>query len=250
MKITLRVADFDRIFYRNDKPPFENILTFGAKSYINGMDFCPGAPRYVPHNVLIGRYCSLSWDLNFIVASNHNYGFVTTLPLNRMGVDKKNIPCYKNPGQIIIGHDVWIGQGVTILGGAKIGNGAVIGAGAVVAKNIPPYAIAVGNPARVIKYRFDAATIKKFLAVKWWNWSLEKIADNVHLMTDVEKFLAAHYSPELEKIPEDILGQHVKNIRVGGGKFIISLRTFAQKIRCCSEWSRSFVSRKKKIRSW
>ena len=78
--------------------------------------------------------------------------------------------------------------------------------------------ILVGNPARVIKYRFDAETIKKFLAVKWWNWNLEKIRDNAQLMTDVEKFLAAHYSPELEKIPEDILGQHVKNIRVGGGQ--------------------------------
>ena len=62
-----------------------------------------------------------------------------------------------------------------ILGGVKIGNGAVIGTGAVVAKNIPPYAIAVGNPARVIKYRFDEETIKKLLAVKWWNWDLKKL---------------------------------------------------------------------------
>lgn len=218
MKVQIKREPFDRIFYRNNKPPFENILTFGANSYINGLELLLGETRAkkIPHSVLIGHFSSLSWELNFIIACNHHYNFATTYPPRHFGVDEKNFPYYKNPRQIIIGHDVWIGYGVTILGGVKIGNGAVIGAGAVVAKDIPPYAIAVGNPARVIKYRFDAETIKKFLAVKWWNWNLEKIRDNAQLMTDVEKFLAAHYSPELEKIPEDILGQHVKNIRVGG----------------------------------
>lgn len=216
MKINLQAEKFDRVFYDTDKPTAENILTFGAESYINELDLWLGG-KNIPHNTLIGRYCSLSHALTFQVARNHHYNFVTTRPLKLMGVEEKNIPYFKNPRQIIIGHDVWIGHGVIVLGGVKIGNGAVIGAGAVVAKDIPPYAIAVGNPARVIKYRFDAETIKKFLAVKWWNWDLEKIRDNAQLMTDVEKFLETHYSPELEKIHEDILGQHVKNIRVGGG---------------------------------
>ena len=100
----------------------------------------------------------------FFCAGQKIFGSAKTIPNKR-----------RNPCQIIIGHDVWIGHGVKILGGVKIGNGAVIGTGAIVAKNIPPYAIAVGNPARVIKYRFDEETIKKLLAVKWWNWDLKKL---------------------------------------------------------------------------
>ena len=157
-------------------------LTLGNQSYINGMDFWRG----INAHALIGRFCSLSWQLTVIIARNHNYKAVSTHPKFAKNALYKNL----NPCQIIIGHDVWIGHGATILGGVKIGNGAVIGANAVVAKNIPPYAIAVGNPARVIKYRFDEETIRKFLAVKWWNWDLKKIADNLPLMTDVEKFLS------------------------------------------------------------
>ena len=104
------------------------------------------------------------------------------------------------------------------MGGVKIGNGAVIGSQAVVAKDIPPYAIAVGNSARVVKYRFNEDTIKKFLAVKWWNWDLEKIRVNIPFMDDVEKFLSLNYSPELEKIPEDEVGKTVLNLRSEGRK--------------------------------
>ncbi|MBR3051256.1 MAG: hypothetical protein IKG61_07380, partial [Selenomonadaceae bacterium] len=77
-----------------------------------------------------------------------------------------------------------------------------------------PYAIAVGNPARVIKYRFNEVTIKKLLAVKWWNWSLEKLADNLSFMNDVEKFLELNYSPELDTFPEDDIS-HRLSVRGG-----------------------------------
>ena len=129
-----------------------------------------------------------------------------------------------NHYQIILGHDVWLGYGVKILSGVKIGNRAVVGAGAVVAKDIPPYAIAVGNPARVIKYRFDEETIKKLLAVKWWNWDLKKIADNMPLVTDVEKFLAIHYSPALENFPEDDLSRLIENFGGRVYQFIADFR--------------------------
>ena len=202
----------------------ENILTLGASSYVNGLNLWLGG-KNIPHHVLIGRFCSLSWELVFLIAYNHNYKSVSTYP-------KFNNPAglnLKNSRQVIVGNDVWIGYGATIMSGVKIGNGAVIGAGAVVAKNIPPYAIAVGNPARVVKYRFDEATIKKLLAVKWWNWSLEKLADNLPIMSDVEKFLEFHYSPELDSFPEDDIS---RRLSMWGGLFTTLLPTFGRKVRC------------------
>lgn len=86
-----------------------------------------------------------------------------------------------------IGNDVWIGRDVTILPSVNIGDGAVIGTGAVVNRDIPPYAIAVGVPAKVIKYRFTPDEIEKLLKIKWWNWTDEQIKKNIDLL----------YKPEL-----------------------------------------------------
>ena len=203
-----KAGDVDQNFFDNEN---KVILTLGTRSYINGLSLWIGYTKW-NGQALIGRFCSLSHELLFLVGRNHNYKAITTS--SQLPIRPKTRS--KNPQQIIIGHDVWIGHGATILGGVKIGNGAVIGANAVVAKDIPPYAIAVGNPARVIKYRFDEETIKKMLAVKWWNWSLEKIADNFPLMNDVEKFLETHYSPELEEFPEDEFTQKLNNFTGGG----------------------------------
>ena len=189
----------------------ENIATLGRGSYTSNFNM---PLQFGKMHVLGGRFCSLAGDIYFSMGGNHPMKSVTTSPLDVGGVvrdifgkirpDIRPISnVRKQHRQIIFGHDVWIAQSAVIMGGVKIGNGAVIGANAVVAKDIPPYAIAVGNPARVIKYRFDKETIRKLLAVKWWNWSLEKIADNFPLLNDVEKFLEAHYSPALEEFPED-----------------------------------------------
>lgn len=203
----------------------ENVLTLGAGSYIGNAELSVFVENQSSPHILAGRFCSFADKIYFAIGGNHNYKNVSTFPFDvnwlvqKIFVAANPLP-YNRPNryQIVIGHDVWIGHGVTIMGGVKIGTGALIGANAVVAKDIPPYAIAVGNPARVIKYRFDEETIRKLLAVKWWNWSLEKIADNFPLLNDVEKFLEVHYSPELETFPEDEFSRRLEDIRERGDK--------------------------------
>ena len=218
----------------------EILLTLGAGSYIDDCDVNLWAENINSPHILIGRFNSWANRISVFIGGNHSTRNVTSFPFDvqriigdvfgRDNPQIKPLP-YKRPNrfQVVVGHDVWIGRGVTIFGGVKIGNGAVIGAKAVVAKDIPPYAIAVGNPARVIKYRFDTETIKKFLAVKWWNWDLKKIADNLPLMTDVEKFLKAHYSPELDTFPEDDISRQLNRV---GGVVITLSPTFGRKSRC------------------
>ena len=188
-------------------------ITLGKCSYVGNADVPCEIHR--PEHILIGRFCSLAGNISFFMGNNHEYKkVVTTYPFDVNDVVEKiiavaNIPRsdyvpkerrLANKYQIIVGNDVWIGRGATIIGGVKIGSGAIIGTNAMVAKDIPPYAIAVGNPIKIIKYRFDDETIKKFLAIKWWNWDLKKIYENIPLMNNPEKFLEKHYRPELSKI--------------------------------------------------
>lgn len=91
-------------------------------------------------------------------------------------------------GNVKIGHDVWLGQNVIITQGVTIGNGAVIGAGAIVTKDVPDYAVAVGNPAKVIKYRYKKEHIEILKKIEWWNWSKEKIQENYKLFFDIDAF--------------------------------------------------------------
>ena len=90
-------------------------------------------------------------------------------------------------GDTVVGNDVWIGQNVTILPGVTIGSGAIIGANSVVASDIPPYTIAVGNPCRVIKDRFDLETKTLLLDISWWNWNIEKIEKNIPVLLSLDK---------------------------------------------------------------
>ena len=90
---------------------------------------------------------------------------------------------YPNKGNTVIENDVWIGYQATILPGVRIGNGAVIGAHAVVTHDVPPYMIVGGNPAKVIRQRFNEATIARLQTLQWWNWPIEKITQNVAKLT-------------------------------------------------------------------
>ncbi len=125
----------------------------------------------------VGRFCNLSWHLS-VGGSNHNYTagclYTGTWWKKVLGVGD-GLPTVEEEEYTVIGNDVWLGAKANILRGVRIGDGAVIGANALVLNDIPPYAIAVGCPAKVIKYRFDEKTIERMLKIKWWEWDVETI---------------------------------------------------------------------------
>ena len=164
-------------------------VTAGEGSYVIDANLEFGSTR---GHVLIGRYCSIAHRVTFVVGLNHDYSCVTTYPFEDFELNDPidtNHAYNANKYQIIIGNDVWIGCDVTILGGVRIGNGAVIGAGTVVARDIPSYSVVVGNPAKVIKYRFEEDVISHLQNIKWWYWPVEKIKSQYHLMKDIGRFL-------------------------------------------------------------
>lgn len=133
----------------------------------------------------IGKFCAIAQDVVIFGGGNHIMTRATTFPFQWLSTDTTPEERYADAANIektTIGHDVWIGQAATVLSGVNIGTGAVIGARAVVAKDVLPYAIAVGNPAKVIRYRFQAETIKRLLSTAWWNWPATKIAANLELL--------------------------------------------------------------------
>ncbi len=133
--------------------------------------------------VIVGNFSSIAKNVTIILQGEHRTEWVTNYPFPKSGSPwfdvAGNILYKQSKGDVIIGNDVWICHGVTILSGLKIGDGAVIGAGAVISKDVPPYAVVVGNPAKVVKYRFDKKTIRHLLEEKWWDWSDEKIKENM-----------------------------------------------------------------------
>jgi serine acetyltransferase len=98
-------------------------------------------------------------------------------------------------GDIVIENDVWIGAKATIMSGIKISNGSIVAAGSVVTKDVPPYAIVAGNPAKIVKYRFSEDQIKKLLCISWWDWDVQKIRDNAMTMwsDDINGFINKFY---------------------------------------------------------
>lgn len=177
------------VFNNGNKKNF-NIGSIGVYSYINSMDIQLG-PDDETANLQIGNYCSIAYNVLALINRNHDYKAITTSSLPFFNFDAKRI---KQKGQILIGNDVWIGNNVILLSGIRIGNGAVIGAGTVVSKDIPPYAIAVGNPMKIIKYRFNEEQIKKMQLIQWWNWEVEKIQKNREWFSkNIEEFTDKFY---------------------------------------------------------
>lgn len=161
--------------------------SFGRYSYC-GYD-------YTLINCKIGRFCSISDHVSAGLAS-HPMEWVSTSPAFYRGRDSipKDLATLDYdlaPPQTNIGHDVWIGSNVCLKAGITIGNGAVIGMGSVVTKDVPPYAVAAGNPARVIRMRFPQPLCQRLNASHWWEQEPERLKALSHLMNDPEGFLEA-----------------------------------------------------------
>ncbi|SKB94745.1 virginiamycin A acetyltransferase [Lachnospiraceae bacterium] len=146
-------------------------------------------------NVLIGKYTSMGYDILMEIDPNHDYMHTFQGEPSFIIRSREDFRI-RRKGQIFIGNDCWIGARATIISGAKINNGAVIGAGAVVTGEIPPYAIAVGNPAKVVKYRFSQEIIDGLQRIQWWNWPEELLVSRKDdLQLPVEEFVYK-YLPE------------------------------------------------------
>lgn len=135
----------------------------------------------------IGAFCSLGNKINIFLGGNHRTDWITTFPFGHVYQEELgNFDILGHPstkGDIVIGNDVWVGFGVSIFSGLKIGDGAVLSANACVVKDVPPYHIVAGNPAKIVKKRFDEDIIKLLLRLKWWDLPLESIKKIIKIIS-------------------------------------------------------------------
>lgn len=155
----------------------------------------PTVLRWRSNQILeVGKFCSFAEDTVIMLGGEHHSEFVSTFPFGHFFDEKYSNNHEWTRGDVRIGNDVWIGRGARILSGVTIGDGAIVGAQCVVAKDIPPYAVVVGNPARVIRKRFDEKTIEALLRIRWWDWPDEKIRICVPelMSSNINDFIQQH----------------------------------------------------------
>ncbi len=139
--------------------------------------------------LIIGKFCAIASKVRFIMTGDHKLDGISTYPFPIFGngwEDAFNPFDLPVKGDIVIGHDVWLGYDALIKNGVTIGNGAIIATRAVVVKDVPAYSIVAGNPAKVVKMRFDNKTIERLEKIAWWNWDIEKITKNLSLICHLD----------------------------------------------------------------
>ena len=185
---TCSCLNSDKVTYIKPTVKNKNIIV-GDFSYFAGEDFESRVTHhydFIGDKLIIGKFCQIGKGVEFIMnGANHKLNAATTFPfyIFEGWEQKPHIKDLTNKGDTVVGNDVWIGQNVTILSGVHIGDGAIIGANSVVAKDIPPYSVAVGNPACVKKQRFDSELTDLLLVFRWWDKSIEEINALIPLLT-------------------------------------------------------------------
>ena len=194
------IAGYDKEIYV--KPTIKNpSIIVGDFTYIADSDFESHVTHFYPwsrDNLIIGKFCQIAAGVEFVMNdANHKMNAVTTFPFyTHEGWEMKIPDPAEMPfkGNTVIGNDVWIGQNAVILPGVHVGDGAIIGANSVVGSDVAPYTIVIGNPAKVLRKRFDDELIGLLLKFKWWDKSIEEINALIPILT----------SSDLEKVREEI----------------------------------------------
>ena len=183
------IAGYEREIYVKPTLTNPNIIV-GDFTYIADTEFERHVTHFYPWSrdrLVIGKFCQIAAGVEFMMNdANHQMNAVTTFPFYTLeGWDMEAPPASEMPckGDTVIGNDVWIGQNAVILPGVQIGDGAIIGANSVVGTDVAPYTIAAGNPARVIKKRFDDELIELMLQFRWWDKSIEEINSLIPILT-------------------------------------------------------------------
>lgn len=184
---------YDRLCFLNNIVTNPNIIV-GDYTYYDDFETIENFEKnvkylfdFVGDKLIIGKFCMIASDVTFIMnGANHLSRSVTSYPFAIFGKDWSNAmegKTYPTKGDTKIGNDVWLGFGATIMPGINIGDGAIIASRSVVTKDVEPYAIVGGNPAKIIRKRFSDEEIKRLLEISWWDWPIEKITENVQNLT-------------------------------------------------------------------
>lgn len=165
-------------------------ITLGTLSTIN-----QDCVMYFPNGrITVGNYSGIARRVTFLCGGPIDHASVDHPTVSnfrfRSHYPDSNYPVGRDKGPIEIGSDCWVGTEAMIFGGTTIGHGSIVGARAVVTKDVPPFAVVAGNPARVIRYRFERDVIDRLMEIRWWDWDRGKVESNIDLLADIDLFLA------------------------------------------------------------